>query len=110
MTGNDVLPMAPRDLAARLEAGEDLLVVDVREREELAICSIRGAQHLPLGELPERIAELDPARPTVCVCHHGVRSAHAAHYLAENGFELLYNLSGGVDRWATEVDPSMARY
>jgi len=60
--------------------------------------------------LPQRLDELDPARPTVCVCHHGVRSSHAAFFLAERGFELLYNLSGGVDRWATEVDASMRRY
>lgn len=107
---SDVVPMAPRDLAKRLLSGADLVVVDVREKEELAICSIDGARHVPLGELPQRMSELDPARPTVCVCHHGVRSSHAAHYLAENGFDLLYNLSGGVDRWATEVDESMARY
>lgn len=107
---NDVVPMAPKDLAARLAAGEALALLDVREREELEICSLKGAQHVPLGELPGRLEELDRSKPLVCVCHHGVRSAHAAHFLAEQGFDLLYNLSGGVDRWATEVDPEMPRY
>ena len=105
-----VVPLAPRDLEARLRSGDEFLVLDVRESEELAICALPGAVHLPLGELPARLGELDPARPTVCVCHHGIRSAYAAEFLAENGFEALYNLSGGVDRWATEVDPGMRRY
>ena len=105
-----VIPLAPQDLAQRLGAGEDLVLVDVRESAELAICAITGAQHLPLGELPHRLEELDPSRPVVCICHHGIRSQHAAHFLAQNGFERLYNLTGGVDRWAEEVDADMARY
>ncbi|MEZ6017864.1 MAG: rhodanese-like domain-containing protein [Planctomycetota bacterium] len=100
----------PKDLAARLAAGEALVLLDVREAEELAICALPGVTHVPLSELSVRHTELDPDAPTVCICHHGVRSAHAAAGLARLGFERLFNLVGGVDRWAAEVDRSMARY
>lgn len=103
-------PIAPVELARRLAAGEDLVLVDVREPRELALCHIAGAVTIPLAELERRLHELDPERPTVCVCHHGVRSAHAAARLAAAGFRELYNLSGGIDRWASEVDPAMRRY
>jgi rhodanese-related sulfurtransferase len=103
-------PLLPHELAARLAAGETLVLLDVREPEELAICALPGVVHVPLGELAQRYTELDPAAPTVCICHHGVRSARAAAGLAHLGFERLYNLSGGVDRWADDVDPGMARY
>lgn len=105
-----VIPLAPRELARRLAEGEELVILDVREAEELAICALEGAVHVPLRTLGVRLGELDPSAPTVCVCHHGVRSSHAADFLAASGFELLYDLSGGIDRWATEVDPGMARY
>lgn len=105
-----VAPLAPRDLARRLAAGEPLVLLDVREPEELAIARIAGSLAIPLGELASRVAELDPERPTVLVCHHGIRSAHAAAWLAGQGFAELYNLSGGVERWALEVDRSMRRY
>lgn len=103
-------PLLPKDLAARLAAGESFVLLDVREAEELAICALPGVTHVPLGELSVRHAELDPDAPTVCICHHGVRSAHAAAGLARLGFERVFNLVGGVERWAAEVDRSMARY
>lgn len=102
--------LTPRQLQQRLAAGEDLLVLDVRESDEFALCAIEGALHIPMGEIQERLADLDPGRATVCVCHHGIRSAHVAGALARLGFERLFNLSGGIDRWAIEVDPSMRRY
>jgi rhodanese-related sulfurtransferase len=102
--------LTPEQLRARLAAGEDLLLLDVREPEERALCAIEGSLHIPMGELSLRHVELDPERPTVCVCHHGVRSAHVAAALARLGFGQLFNLSGGIDRWAAEVDPRMARY
>ncbi|MEM7310935.1 MAG: rhodanese-like domain-containing protein [Planctomycetota bacterium] len=106
-----IQPLSPPELKQRLDAGEKLQVLDVREHQELRICALPGAYvHIPLGELALRAAELDPDAPTVCVCHHGIRSAGAARYLAEAGFEELYNLTGGVDRWAAEVDPAMRRY
>lgn len=103
-------PLSPRELAERLESGEGLLLLDVREAKELAIAKLRGAVHIPLGDLARRAGELDAGRPTVCVCHHGVRSAHAAALLQSHGFAALYNLSGGIDRWAEEIEPGMRRY
>jgi rhodanese-related sulfurtransferase len=105
-----VEPLTPAELARRLEEGEDLIVLDVREDDEVALCSLAGSVNIPMGELSVRHTELDPDRATVCVCHHGVRSAHVAAALEGFGFERLYNLSGGIDRWAAERDPSMTRY
>jgi rhodanese-related sulfurtransferase len=102
--------LSPKELAARLAAGEALVLLDVREVEELAICALPGVTHVPLGELSRRHIELDPEAPTVCICHSGRRSAHAAAGLVQLGFEHVFNLTGGVDRWAVEVDPAMARY
>lgn len=102
--------MTPNELAARLSAGDELVLLDVRESEELAICALPGVVHVPLGELASRADELDPEAETVCICHHGIRSAHAASFLASRGFERLHNLAGGMERWAADCDPEMARY
>lgn len=104
------LPLDPRELKRRLDAGEAPVVLDVREPDELALCAIAGAQPIPMGDIPRRVGELDPERETVCVCHHGVRSANVAAWLANAGFERVYNLTGGIDRWARDVEPTMARY
>lgn len=102
--------LTPRELAERLASGEELSLLDVREREELEICRLEGALHIPLGELAARVGELDPERPVVCICHHGLRSASVAGLLESREFEGVYNLTGGLDRWACDVDPDMARY
>ena len=85
-------------------------MLDVREAEELEICHLAGAVHIPMSELSLRHVELDPDRATVCVCHHGIRSASVAAALEGLGFDRLYNLTGGIDRWAEEVEPGMRRY
>ena len=103
-------PLSPPDLKERLDRGDELVLLDVREHGELEICRLPGITHIPLGELSVRHIELDPDAETVCICHHGVRSAHAAVALAQLGFEALWNLSGGIDRWAREVEPGMPRY
>ncbi|MEZ6005648.1 MAG: rhodanese-like domain-containing protein [Planctomycetota bacterium] len=103
-------PLRPSDLQARLAAGESLQLVDVREHPEWNLARIEGALHIPLADLPRRQTELNPDAPVVCICHHGMRSAHAAAFLAQCGFEDIWNLTGGVDAWAREVDPGMARY
>lgn len=86
------------------------VVVDVRETWEIERCPVPDATHVPMHELPRRIAELPRDRDLVVVCHHGVRSRFAASYLASAGFSPVWNLSGGVDAWATHVDPSIPRY
>jgi rhodanese-related sulfurtransferase len=102
--------ITPTELAARLERGDDLVLLDVREADEFALGHLPGSVHVPLGELTARADELDPERETVVVCHHGMRSARAAAFLATREFTSLLNLSGGVDRWAGEVDPTFPRY
>lgn len=86
------------------------VVVDVREPWEFAHCRIDGAISVPLSQLPARIAELPPEHDVILVCHHGSRSQQAAVFLARNGFSRVYNLRGGVEAWAIEVDPAMPRY
>lgn len=107
---NTVQSLTPLELQRRLDAGESLVLLDVREPDEFAVARIAGSLAMPLGDLGQRQCELDPERPTVCICHHGIRSAHAAQALKRLDFREVYNLSGGIDRWAREVDPGMKRY
>lgn len=103
-------PLSPAELARRRKAGESFVLLDVREPFEWEIGHLQGALHVPLGELARRVGELDPSAATVCICHHGQRSARAAAWLVSQGFERVYNLSGGVERWSLEVDPRLPRY
>jgi rhodanese-related sulfurtransferase len=100
----------PVTLKARLDRGESVLILDVREPFEIALAPFPGATHIPMGDVPSRLTELDPDRETVVVCHHGVRSAQVAMYLAQNGFERVLNLAGGIDAWSEDADPSTPRY
>ena len=100
----------PVTLKARLDRGESVLILDVREPFEIALAPFPGATHIPMGDIPSRLTELDPDLETVVVCHHGVRSAQVAMYLAQNGFEHVLNLSGGIDAWSEDADPSTPRY
>lgn len=86
------------------------LLLDVREPWETAVCKLPQATLIPMTQLPARVGELDPQRPVVCVCHHGWRSLQVAMFLAHHGFRDVFNLAGGVDAWAREVDPSCPRY
>lgn len=100
----------PGELKARRERGDKLVVLDVREPEEIAIASFPDATHIPMGDIPSRLTELDPDAQWVVVCHHGVRSGQVAMYLARMGFEHVSNLSGGIDAWSLTVDPATPRY
>jgi rhodanese-related sulfurtransferase len=100
----------PRQLKARIDGGDRPLILDVREPEEVALAAFPQATHIPMGEVPSRLAELDPDRETVVVCHHGIRSAQVAGYLARMGFERVLNLIGGIDAWSATVDPEVPRY
>ena len=98
--------------AARLLAdeAERTVLLDCREDEELAIASIAGALHIPMGDIPSRLPELDPEKRYVVCCHHGVRSAQVCLFLASNDFDDVANLRGGIDAWSREVDPDVPRY
>jgi rhodanese-related sulfurtransferase len=100
----------PIELKERLMRGDDLRLLDVREPEEVAIAPFPDALHLPMNEIPSQIQALDAAAEWVVVCHHGIRSAQVAMYLARMGFERVANLTGGIDRWSLTVDKSVPRY
>ncbi|HEY6419028.1 MAG TPA: rhodanese-like domain-containing protein [Candidatus Binataceae bacterium] len=100
----------PPELKARIDRGERVFILDVREPEELALAPFPGATHIAMGDVPARLQELDPDRETVVVCHHGIRSAQVAMYLIRMGFEQVKNLAGGIDAWSETADPSTPRY
>lgn len=103
--------MTVRELKARLDASEEKpLILDVRENWETRLCALPDSTFIPMGQIPTRLADLDAEREIVVVCHHGVRSLQVAYYLANQGFNKLYNLQGGVDAWAREIDPAMHKY
>lgn len=85
-------------------------LIDVREAWEFALCHIKGAELMPMQSLPARLSELNPDQEIVVICHHGVRSYHAARFLEHQGFRHIINLVGGVDAWAKEADPTMPTY
>jgi molybdopterin/thiamine biosynthesis adenylyltransferase/rhodanese-related sulfurtransferase len=97
------------ELKRRLDAGEDVFVLDVREPHEYQICNIDGYL-IPLGDLPKRISELDSSREIVAHCRSGVRSAKAADFLRQAGFKKVHNLAGGILAWADRIDPKMPKY
>jgi rhodanese-related sulfurtransferase len=98
------------ELKKALDAGEGVVVVDVREAWEHALGSLPNAVHIPVRDLVVRLAELDPEKPYVLYCHHGMRSLNAVVALAERGFRRVRSLRGGIDRWSAEIDPSVPRY
>ena len=101
--------VTPRELKARLDRGDDLFILDVRELHEYQICNLRG--HLiPLGDLPRRVHELDSSREIVAHCRSGKRSADAVDFLRKAGFRKVWNLKGGILAWSDEVDPSVPKY
>ena len=101
--------MTPRELKARIDAGDDTFILDVREPHEVQICHL-GGHLIPLGEVPARIHELDSARDIVVHCRSGVRSAAAVDFLRQAGFRKVWNLRGGILAWSDEVDPSIPKY
>ncbi len=108
-TVTNIPEITARELKTRLDKGEDIYVLDVREPHEYQICNIHG--HLiPLGELPQRVHELDSSKQIVAHCKSGKRSAQAVEFLQKAGFRKIHNLKGGILAWSDEVDPSVAKY
>ena len=102
--------ISPRELAERIRSGEDMQLVDVREGWEWQIAQIPGARLIPIHELTQHAASLDPNREVVVFCKSGTRSLRAAEQLVSAGFGSVTNVSGGIQRWSEEVDPTIARY
>lgn len=107
----------PASLDAWLQSHPGLqpVVLDVREPWELQIASVKPASDyqlvsIPMGEIPARLAELAPATPVACLCHHGARSQRVAAFLAANGFESVVNIAGGIHAWALERDSEVPVY
>jgi sulfur-carrier protein adenylyltransferase/sulfurtransferase len=108
-TVTNIPEISARELKTRLDRGDDIYVLDVREPHEYQICNING--HLiPLGELPQRVHELDSSREIVAHCKSGKRSAQAVEFLRNAGFRKISNLKGGILAWSDEVDPSVPKY
>jgi adenylyltransferase/sulfurtransferase len=101
--GIHLSPEAFRDLPPEAQ------VVDVREGWEWELGHLPGARHIPLGQLPARLGELDPARPVALYCHHGVRSLHGLAFLRHHGFGEVVHLGGGTEAWR-RVDPGFPSY
>ncbi|MEC7832671.1 MAG: rhodanese-like domain-containing protein [Pseudomonadota bacterium] len=92
------------------DKAQDTLILDVREHWEYDICHIDNSLHIPMGQLIERLDEVEKDKILIVVCHHGIRSRVVGQYLSSNGFNNVLNLNGGLDKWAKEIDKGMSRY
>ncbi len=101
-------PKQLRDYLAQTETKP--LLLDVREPWEFQYCSIKDSILIPMGELPNKLEELDPLRETIMICHHGIRSRQMGYYMEQAGFKSITNLDGGVERWAEDIETDMKRY
>jgi sulfur-carrier protein adenylyltransferase/sulfurtransferase len=108
-TTANIPEITPRELKARLDRGDDLFILDVREPHEYQICNL-GGYLVPLGEVPKRVSELDSSREIVAHCRSGKRSADAVEFLQRAGFRKIWNLKGGILAWSDEVDPRVPKY
>ena len=99
-----------KELKSKMDKKEKLTLVDVREPNEFQINRIPGAKLIPLGNIPERVHELDSADEIVVNCHFGGRSAKAVEFLQKMGFKKVKNLAGGIDAWSRDVDPKIPTY
>jgi rhodanese-related sulfurtransferase len=94
---------------AESQSGE-VVLLDVREPEELEQACVEGVIHIPMNEIPARLDELDRAKTITVMCHGGVRSMRVAAFLMAQGFDRVFNLRGGIDAWSREVDSTVPRY
>ena len=106
----DDMQIAAKEVNERIVRGDKLLLVDVREQWEYDLCRIPGSKLIPLGTIPANLNAFLDAGEVVCYCHHGMRSLDAAVWLRQQGVESAKSMAGGIERWSTEVDPSVPRY
>lgn len=103
--------LSVEELKERLDRdGGQPVILDVREPWELGVCALENTVHIPMRQIPVNIEALDKDQEIVVMCHHGIRSQSVARFLEQNGFDKIYNLSGGIDAWAKRIDSSMAVY
>lgn len=106
-----MLEITVNELKRRLDKGDDLQLVDVRQPDEFAFAAIGGAELIPLGEIMERSGDFDEERDVVVFCRSGIRSARAIEYLESRGYKgRLFNLVGGIIAWSDEIDPAVPKY
>lgn len=111
----DDLPfeITPQQVKERSEAGERMHLIDVRQPDEFELTRIEGAELIPMDTIPpsvDRLEELAESGRLVVICHHGIRSARVVNWLRGRGITACQNMAGGIDRWSTDVDPSVPRY
>ena len=99
--------ITPSEVAEKLEKGEEIVLIDVREPHEWNAGHIEGATHMPMNQVPQRLSEIPRDRDVVMICRSGARSGHVQHHLGQQGYTRVKNLVGGMQRWAREVDPKI---
>jgi len=103
--------LGPREFLDRRERGEEMTLLDVREDWELALAPVpTDTVHIPMGEISDRMGGLNPKKETVVICRSGGRSAQVAHFLERQGFDKVFNLSGGILAWSRVIDPNIPQY
>ena len=102
--------LSPGEVKRLIDSGRAFVLLDVRQPEEVDVAHIAGSVHIPMGEIPGRLHELDPDADIVVYCHHGIRSADVAAFLRRHEFGSVANLSGGIEAWSLTIDRSLARY
>jgi rhodanese-related sulfurtransferase len=103
--------ITPRQFLDRRAAGEPLSLVDVREDWEIQLAPVPSPHvHIPMGQIAQRLTELDPATPTVVICRSGGRSLQVARYLSTHGFASVLNVTGGILAWSRDIDPKIPQY
>jgi rhodanese-related sulfurtransferase len=110
--GNTPLPMEVNVLEAKrlMEAAPNTVLLDIREQIEVSACTIAGARHIPMGEIPLSWNSLPTDTPLLVYCHHGRRSLMVTQFLRQHGLDFAQSVSGGIDAWSREIDSSVPRY
>ena len=110
MQTTKVVALSVQQLADALKSERPPTLVDCREPREWSFCRIEGARHIPMSTIRTRFQELESDEPIVVYCHHGMRSLQVTLWLKQQGFENVASMAGGIDAWATTIDPTLPRY
>lgn len=103
--------ITPQEFVDRRSTAPALQLVDVREDWEIQLAPVPSALvHIPMGQIPDRLGELDPAKDTFVICRSGGRSMEVARYLAAHGFASVFNVTGGILKWSRDLDPQIPQY